>query len=156
MEKDQSISDDHIRVVINLHEDAPERDVIHDHLRQFNLKKTAAVRTPADFQSVTISLRNRSNDIVGGIYGDIFLGSLMIKILWVSEAYRGRDLGTRLVHLAEEQARKFECHTMQLDTFSFQAPEFYKRLGFEEFGCIEHGRDIKHHYFRKALNGVKS
>lgn len=38
----------------------------------------------------------------------------------------------------EDEARVWEMRGIWLDAFSFQAPEFYRRLGSSEFGRIDH------------------
>jgi GNAT superfamily N-acetyltransferase len=55
----------------------------------------------------------------------------------VAEEHRGGGHGERLVRAAEEEARALGCHAMWLDTFSFQAPAFYRALGFQEFGRLD-------------------
>lgn len=62
---------------------------------------------------------------------------LCVKWLWAAEPYRGRGVGTRLLSDAEAIAREWGCFASYLDTFSFQAPGFYERLGYREFGRLE-------------------
>lgn len=83
-------------------------------------------------------LRDEEGLIVGGVYGKY--GSfrwLYISTLWVSEPLRGSGQGTRLMNLIEQEAVKNGCINAYLNTFSFQAPEFYKKLGYEIFGELE-------------------
>ena len=62
---------------------------------------------------------------------------LFVNWLWVAEAYRKQGVGSRLLMSVEGVARENGCRGLYLDTFTFQAPEFYKRHGFREFGRID-------------------
>ncbi len=54
-----------------------------------------------------------------------------LQQLWVADALRRRGIGAALMQKAEATAIERGCRLMYLDTFSFQAPEFYYRLGYE-------------------------
>ena len=60
----------------------------------------------------------------------------IVEWLWVAEAHRGGGEGTRLLQSVEAEARENGCRGVYLDTFSFQAPKFYAKLGYSEFGRI--------------------
>jgi len=70
-----------------------------------------------------------SGKIVGGITGRTSLGLMFIDLVYLPEILRGRDIGARMMALAEEEARRRGCRAGVLYTISFQAPGFYKRLG---------------------------
>jgi acetyltransferase (GNAT) family protein len=55
----------------------------------------------------------------------------------VHEQWWGRGLGTRLMSAAADEARTRGATQMVLSTHSFQAPDVYRRLGFEPVGYIE-------------------
>ena len=61
---------------------------------------------------------------------------LYVQTLWVHEEHRGDGLGMRLLQRAEAEARQRGCIGSCLSSFSFQAPEFYRRHGYESFGEI--------------------
>jgi ribosomal protein S18 acetylase RimI-like enzyme len=88
------------------------------------------------YKSLTITLR-QGKEIVGGLTGYTWMGWFFIELLWIAEKYRGKGHGTALVHKAEAEARKRGTKNTYLDTFSFQAPEFYKKLGFRPFGRLK-------------------
>jgi GNAT superfamily N-acetyltransferase len=103
------------------------------------------------YKPLAISLR-QGKDIVGGLTGWTWAGWCYVELLWIEEKYRGRGHGTTLIRTAESEARRRGIKNMYLDTFSFQAPKFYRKLGFKAFGMLKDfpkGHDRT--WFRKAL-----
>jgi GNAT superfamily N-acetyltransferase len=90
-------------------------------------------------------------EIIAGLAGETYCGWLFVRYLWVSDALRGRGIGRALMSQAEARARDRGCHSAWLDTFSFQAPGFYQRLGYEEFGRLDYPPDHQKHFLRKRL-----
>ncbi|WP_262511442.1 GNAT family N-acetyltransferase [Chryseobacterium pennae] len=72
--------------------------------------------------------------------------------LAVSEEYKNKGLGKQLMNAATKEAKARKCSYIALNTFSFQAPEFYEKLGFEKIGT-EHDfpKDFEKYYYRKTL-----
>jgi GNAT superfamily N-acetyltransferase len=70
----------------------------------------------------------------GGVIGAVFWDWLYIDLMWLPEGLRGRGLGRELLQSLEEEARKQGARHVFLDTFSFQAPGFYQKHGYEVFG----------------------
>ena len=62
---------------------------------------------------------------------------VFVHWLWVAEPYRRRGVGSALVGEAEDAARRNGCRGVYLDTFTFQAPMFYQKHGYREFGRID-------------------
>ncbi len=62
---------------------------------------------------------------------------LFAEWLWVAEAYRRRGVGSELLARAEATAREFRCRGAYLDKFTFQAPKFYEKHGYREFGRLD-------------------
>lgn len=85
-------------------------------------------------RSLCFVLRAADEEIVGGVIGATHWNWLHIDLMWVKEELRGCGYGHRLLTLAEEEARKRGAEHAYLDTFSFQAPDFYKRHGYQIFG----------------------
>ena len=87
--------------------------------------------------------------IIGVITGRAYYDEVHIGDLIVEEEYRGTGLGSRLVRAAEDAYRGKGYDVVTLTTFGFQAPEFYKKLGYEvEF--IRESREAKlNKYFLK-------
>jgi GNAT superfamily N-acetyltransferase len=68
--------------------------------------------------------------VIGGAVGRTWGECCNLQQLWVDQAQRKAGLGTRIVRRFEEAARSRGCRTFYLDTFSFQAPGFYRKLGY--------------------------
>jgi GNAT superfamily N-acetyltransferase len=88
-------------------------------------------------QSLCFILRAPDQEIVGGLIGATFWGWFHLDLLWVKEEFRGHGYGHRLLTQAEEEARRRGVKNVFLDTFSFQAPDFYKQHGYQVFGELQ-------------------
>ena len=75
--------------------------------------------------------------LVGGLTGRVAWAWLRIERLWVDAAHRGRGIGGRLVEEAERRARVAGAVGAFVDTFSFQAPDFYLRHGYRVLAALE-------------------
>ena len=112
----------------------------------------ASVTGIADGQLLAFLLRDDSGRIVAGICGNTWGGGCEIRQFWVEESQRRRGLGTRLLRAAEQEARRRGCTQMLLMTFSFQAPAFYARNGFEVLATIaDHPRGHRNFLMRRRL-----
>jgi len=89
---------------------------------------------------------------IGWICGNTWGGCLEIRQFWVEEACRKQGLGTMLLGAAEHEARRRRCRQLILMTFTFQAPEFYAKHGFEVVAVVDnHPRGHKNLLLRKRL-----
>ena len=95
---------------------------------------------------IAVSLRE-GEAIVGGLIARVRRGVCGIQLLWVADAHRGKGLGAKLVALAEAEARLRGAHLVHVDTMSFQAPGFYEKQGYREFGRLDLLPPGTHHIF---------
>ena len=86
------------------------------------------------FQRLCFVLQTPDEEIVGGVFGELYWEWLHIDLLWVKDELRGCGYGDRLLTHVEETARQRGAKNVYLDTFSFQAPDFYKKRGYKVFG----------------------
>jgi GNAT superfamily N-acetyltransferase len=101
---------------------------------------------------LAVFLYDDGGQIVGGLYARIWDGVLDISLLWVHEDFRGEGYGRKLMEAAEAEGVSRGCERAELRTFDYQAPAFYKKLGYEEFHVSQDfPRGHTRHYFRKVL-----
>jgi GNAT superfamily N-acetyltransferase len=106
------------------------KDVIYNGLKAFNLKHFP----DEDVTSLACYIEDEAGDFVGGLTGEIFTNTLFVEFLWVDDRKRHAGIGSMLMERLEKEAVKFGVTDLYLDTYSFQAPDFYKKLGFVEVG----------------------
>ena len=136
-----------IDIAINPSED--ERSAILRPLRAFNVAQAG----DAQAEAVALLVRDeQSNEVIGGLYGEIFYRWLFIELLAIPEQARGQGTGSRLMQMSEALARDKGCVGIWLDTFDFQAPGFYQQHGFTEFGHLDDfPPEHKRFFFQKRL-----
>jgi GNAT superfamily N-acetyltransferase len=126
-----------------------DREAILVPLRAYNASKSAGPPP----EPVALLIRDENEQILGGLYARLFYQWLYIDLLVVPEQARGQGLGSRLMQMAEELARERKCVGLWLDTFDFQAPDFYQKLGYSEIGHIaEYPPGHRHYFFQKRLS----
>jgi GNAT superfamily N-acetyltransferase len=69
--------------------------------------------------------------VIGGAVGRTWGSCCELQQLWVAPEQRRQGLATRLLRTFEDHARRRACSTFYLETFSFQAPDFYRKLGYD-------------------------
>ena len=119
-----------------------------DRLYDYNVEQTGV----DDGQWLAIFVRDEHRVIQAGAEGWTWCGSCYLRHVWVHRDWRGQGLGTQLLQAVEQQARLRGCQQIVLESFSFQAPGFYRKLGYEEFAVLpEHPRGHYNAYLRKRL-----
>jgi GNAT superfamily N-acetyltransferase len=82
-------------------------------------------------------LRDDARAIVGGVNGNFGETWLYVNALWIREDLRGFGYGRKLLTLIENEARRNGCSKSFLNTMSYEAPEFYRKLGYAVFAELE-------------------
>ena len=86
---------------------------------------------------LSVYLRNSDGDTFGGVIGYTLWDWLHIEYLWVWEELRGQGWGSALIRSLEDAARQRGCRHAQVYTWSFQAPDFYGKLGYRIVGRLD-------------------
>lgn len=117
--------------------DRDRRDLLHKRLRDTNTAASPILRalrgTPGEREvPLHVWLLDETDGLAGGLVGHTWTAWLHVTYLWVDERWRGAGLGSQLLATAERISRTERgCLNSRLETWDFQAPEFYKRQGYE-------------------------
>lgn len=101
---------------------------------------------------LSVIARDEGGNVIGGVLSRTWGKCCEVMILWVHEDQRGCGVGQRLMSEIEAQAQARGCDLVYLDTFSFQAPKFYEKLGYQINHTIRgYPRGLEKHYMSKSL-----
>jgi GNAT superfamily N-acetyltransferase len=128
--------------------DGATADAIVELLKDYNQQFIGR----APFAPYRLAARDAQGALIGGLLGEWRSYWLHVDILVIAEPWRGSGLGSGLMDEAERETRSRGYRGIFLDTFTFQAPGFYEKLGFTRFGSIQNycdGHD--RHFYEKRL-----
>jgi GNAT superfamily N-acetyltransferase len=122
---------------------------LDDRIYEFNVDATGI----ADGRWLGVLVRDAAGELVAGLSGTTWGACCKVRDVWVRADLRGQGMGTRLLDAAEAEARRRGCRQVVLSSHSFQAPDFYRKRGFEVFAEVEDD-PIGHRevYLRKSLS----
>lgn len=123
-----------LMVTSEQHPSAADVEAVRAGLLAFNVKH---IGLEPESSAVNIFLRDASGQVIGGLLGGWRWGWLYVDKLWIQDAYRKHGGGSRLLVAAESEAIAAGCTDAVLDTFSFQARDFYERHGYEVYATLE-------------------
>ena len=96
--------------------------------------------------------RDKEQNILGLVAGRSAYEALHIRYMIVSRGMRKKGLGTALMKQALEKGKSLGCRFVHLETMSFQALGFYKKLGFDlDFTRAGYQGGISLHYLSRSL-----
>ena len=121
--------------------DLEELRLLEDRLYEFNVQATGI----SDGAYLAVFLRDEAGVAIGGIFGWTWGASCYIRSLYVPAHLRHLGLVSTLLQLVENEAKTRGCTQIVLETHEFQAPDFYRRFGFETVGQVDdypHGHQL--------------
>ena len=137
------------RISIEANPSAEDLEFLQDQIDRYNIRVTGF----DDFQRLAVFVRDEQGQITAGISGYSWGGMCEIEYVWIQESQRRQGIGTQLLQAAEEEAARRGCHVIILDSYTFQAPGFYQKMGYTTVGIYD-GCPIpyRRHYFEKRLD----
>ena len=131
-----------------------EAEYIDNKIVEFNKKQVPFT------QDQTPVIKNyvikKNDEIIAGINACIYhWGILYIDVLFVDEQHRRKKLGSQLLEQVEQEAKVMGASLSHLDTFDFQAKDFYLKQGYTVFGVLENcPKGHKRYYLSKTLTTI--
>ena len=87
-----------------------------------------------NYEKLSLLIRSESDEVIGVLNAYTAYSEIYIDDLWVDSVWRDQGIGTRLVHELERRFGNQGFNNINLVTSAFQAPDFYRKLGYlEEF-----------------------
>ena len=123
---------------MNLHEStAEERQLIDKKIVEFN-KANVPFQQAEDFINLSYVLKDSFGLVIAGINATLYCWNILyVDVLYVDDAHRGKGFGKQLLDDLENKARRLGGYMAHLDTFDWQAKEFYEGLGYSVFGILQ-------------------
>ncbi len=106
---------------------------LEERLYEFNSGATGI----DDGEGLGVFAHSDDGELLAAIAGHTWGETCEIRQLWVRDSHRRRGLGSRLMGAAEAEAQRRGCKQLLLSTHSFQAPDFYAKLGYTQVCELE-------------------
>jgi GNAT superfamily N-acetyltransferase len=128
-----------------------EAEILNEKMDAFNGRQLSFCGEVEELENYVI--KDKENIIAGIKICLYFRECMFISVLFVDEQYRGKGLGSWLLQYAEDKAKSIGIKLVHLDTFDFQAKDFYFKHGYEIFGVLHDcPKGHKRYYLKKILN----
>jgi ribosomal protein S18 acetylase RimI-like enzyme len=128
-----------------------EIEYVHNSILKFNAEQVPLLQKDP-FIYLNYVVKN-GDQVLGGVKAILYNWNILfINVLWVDNTYRHHGYGSALMQKVEQEAKNSGSTLAHVDTFDFQAKDFYIKNGYEIFGILKdcppgHER----YYLKKAL-----
>lgn len=129
-----------------------EYGLVNKGIVEYNLSKVPFTQE-IPFDSINKVIKGSNGGMIAGINSNLYCWNcLYIDVLWVKEEFRKDGYGSALLNEVEKIAKEKGCMLIHLDTFDFQAKDFYLKHGYEIFGVLEDcPMEHKRYYMKKNI-----
>ncbi len=132
-----------------------QEEALDDALMAYNLRQVPPTQEEP-FVKICRCAMAPDGSLIGGVLACRVLWNILhVQTVWVRQDCRNRHIATVLLREVEQEAKKAGCRMAQLDTYDFQAREFYEKCGYTVFGALEGAPEGHvHYYLFKELKGT--
>lgn len=129
-----------------------EYGVVDNGIVEYNSSKVPFTQELA-FIPINKVIKGINGEVLAGINSQIYCWNCVyVDVLWVKEEYRKEGYGSVLLNEVEKAAKEKGCNLVHLDTFDFQAKDFYLKHGYEVFGILDDcPTGHKRYYMKKNI-----
>lgn len=107
---------------------------------------------PRKSQTYSVVLKDENDNVLGAVVVTFLWNGMEINSLWVDESIRKQGWGRKLMGVVEDEARKRGCTVVYTNTFPWQAPDFYQKLGYKLYGKLDNfPNGLSRQYYCKYL-----
>ncbi|GKU25216.1 GNAT family N-acetyltransferase [Clostridium folliculivorans] len=126
--------------------------LVDDGIVEYNNSKVVFTQEPS-FIPINRVIKASNGEVMAGINSVLYCWNcLYVDVLWVKAEYRKEGYGSVLLKEVENIAKEKGCKLSHLDTFDFQAKDFYLKHGYEVFGVLDDCPvEHKRYYLKKNL-----
>lgn len=129
-------------------------ECIQKRLIEFNMKQVPldGIISP---EPINIVIQDNDAKLIGGINATVirYWKRCHIDTFWIEERYRGTGYGGKFLAYVEKVALDKGCTLLELETYSFQAPGFYLKHGYQIIGILEnHPEEHSQYFFKKEIS----
>lgn len=136
------------KIIASTDEDAR---FINDKIVEFN-KTKVPLSQDVDFIALNFHVKNEEGLVIAGINSLMYYWYILhIDVLFVDEKYRDHNIGRALLSKAENKAKLLGAKLAHLDTFDWQAKDFYLKSGYEIFGILGDCPEGHQRYYLKKI-----
>jgi len=104
---------------------------VKDMINQGHINDEAMHGIVCNYRTRTIVAKTSNGKIIGALQAYMAFAEVYVDDIWVQPAHRGNNVGRRLLEELENTSKGKGYNNINLVTSAFQAPEFYKKCGFE-------------------------
>ncbi|MFH1254111.1 MAG: GNAT family N-acetyltransferase [bacterium] len=128
----------------------PDKKYIDEQIHNFNKAHVPYLNEEIIFLNYVIK---EGNTTIAGINSLLYCWKIAyVDILFVEESHRHQGLGKKLLTKVENEAKQQGATLIHLETFDFQAKDFYLTMGFEIFGILDDcPPGHKRYYLKKVI-----
>ena len=129
-------------------EESQKAQEIGNLIRAYNRSK----REEAESVPLKLYVEDEKGYLLAGLVAETFGNWLEIEYLFVKEELRGQGIGSKLLQQAESEAKNRNCCFAFVNTYQFQAPDFYQKYGYKEVFALKNYPYIgQRFYYQKDL-----
>jgi GNAT superfamily N-acetyltransferase len=126
-----------------------ERELIDSKLVEFN-KANVPFQQKDAWIGLSFVLKDDAGNVFAGVNATLYCWKVMyVDILYVDDEHRGKGYGRLLMDKAETKAKSLGGYMSHLDTFDWQAKDFYEHQGYVVFGVLENCPPGHNRYYMK-------
>lgn len=108
-------------------------DILCDGMLAYHAQK----EHPRKSETFSIFLKNKNNKVFGAVIVTFLWDGMEINSLWIDETIRNQGWGSKLMDMVEKEAKKRKAKIAYTNTFSWQAPKFYEKIGYKVYGKLD-------------------